>query len=133
MDFEATYKNLERLGYHPTLSRGDFGTTTFYLEPKAKRIKVNIFPKGKYQGIQVAWNCIEEMKKHEKRLLHTLIVFPSAYVKTLSLVDFSKSKHMVINLKIPYNEKLLNKIDVAYSDYMREQEKSKSILDRLFH
>jgi len=128
IDFEATYKNLEQLGYHPTLSRGDFGTITFYLKPKVERIIVNIFSKGDYHGIQVCWNNIKEMRKHEKRLLNILIFpYPSSYVKALTSVDF-ESKLMVINVKIPYNDELLSKIDTAYSEFKREEKKLKAFV-----
>jgi len=131
IDFHATHENLIRLGYsakrfsagRPRKESGfqqqDAGNLRFYLKPE---VKVNIFPKGKYNAIQVGWNSIEEMRIYEKKLLD-ILVFPSDYVKTLTSFDF-ESKLMTINVQIPYDDELLSKIDVAYSEYERENAKA---------
>lgn len=125
IDFEATRENLIRLGLKPHKEKAgrkpmeEAGNLTFKLHGNS----VNIFPKGKYYAIQVSWHSVEEMRKHEKKLFNVL-VFPSAYAKALGRVDFENSKHMSIPSQIPFDDELLSKIDVAYSEYERENAKA---------
>ena len=134
INFEETHENLIRLGYSAKrfpagrprkvsgVQQQDAGNLRFNL---ISGVKVNIFPKGKYNAIQVRWNSVEEMKKYEKELLD-ILVFSSDYVKTLTSFDF-ESKLMTINIKIPYDEKLLSEIDSAHSKYMKEMAKLRSL------
>ena len=134
IDFEATYEKLKQTGYSPqkeSVGRKpqiESGNLTFKLRSGAK---VNISPKGKYHAIQVAWNNIEEMRKHEKQLLDALLVFPTSYDKEMASVDFVP-RMMTVSIQVPYNEKLLSRINSAYSEYAKEKEKTRLLAESLF-
>ena len=76
IDFDATYEELQRLGYCPQrypagrIQREDAGNLTFTLKSGAK---VNVFPKGEPHKIQVNWNIREEKEKQFCELTSVLV------------------------------------------------------------
>ena len=76
IDFDVTYKELQKLGYRPKryhagrIQRVDAGNLTFTLKSGAK---VNVFHKGQPHKIQVSWNIREEKKKQFCELTSVLI------------------------------------------------------------
>jgi len=93
IDFDATYEELQKLGYCPIrypagrIQRPDAGNLTFILKSGAK---VNVFPKGQPHKTQVSWNIREEKEKQFCEL--TSVLVPSegerlVIIPVLSLTD----------------------------------------------
>lgn len=76
IDFDATYEELQKLGYCPKRYPAgrnqipDAGNLTFTLKSGAK---INIFPKGQPHKIQVNWNIREEKEKQFCELTNVLV------------------------------------------------------------
>lgn len=93
IDFDATYKELQKLDYYPIRypagrnQIADAGNLTFTLKSGAK---VNIFPKGQPHKIQVNWNFREEKEKQFCELTSVLVPSESerlVIIPVLSVTD----------------------------------------------
>ncbi len=101
-DLEETRENLKQLGYNPIpipSSRNPEINTDNFTFKFMPNVKVNVYPKGKYLEIQVAWNSIEEPEKNEPLLMKIL------------------GKGLMANWG--QLDKFLEEVEIAYLKYMR--------------
>lgn len=108
IDFDATHKELQNLGYYPiryTAGRKqtpDAGNLTFMLKSGAK---VNVFPKGEPHKIQVSWNIREEKEKQFCEL--TSVLVPSEGEKLVILPVLSVTDDRDAFLDYLFNQGLI--------------------------
>lgn len=98
IDFDATYENLQKLGYYPKrnpagrpkndLQQLDAGNLTFKLISGAK---VNIPPKGQPHKIQVTWNIREDKEKQFRELKNVLVPFEGKKLTIIPCFSISLS------------------------------------------
>jgi len=125
IDFDATYENLNRLGYSPKrypagrptkkdgLQQQDAGNFTF----KSKSgPKVNIFPKGPLHRIQAKCKSLEERRKLFSELVSVLI--PSEGNRLFILPRRSIINFTVIEDQDEFFDKFFSDVESAYENYL---------------